>query len=310
MKDIGNQVHLPVAVAAEVVAQGIRIRLGRSLVTLTSVALGIAFLAAILASQVVNDGVKVERLARAETVRRLAALESETGPLAGRSVAVAPGERSQADQRLLTDLSGNNVRLVDGIAADAAALLVPQGAAIPAGAAGIIAGYGLPAAGPVGARLVEFHREPTAEEIAATRNEELADRARTSWITGIALLVTAIGIANAMLMSVTERFREIGTMKCLGALSGFIRQVFVLEAILLGLIGGLIGATLGAASTWIANGFTYGFAMVAGGTAWGQLLLLLFGAIIASVVLAVAAALYPATVAANMRPANALRSSV
>jgi hypothetical protein len=310
MKDIGNQVRLPVAVAAEVVAQGIRIRLGRSLVTLTSVALGIAFLSAILTGQVVKDGVKVERLAREETVRRLAALESETGPLAGRSVAVAPGARSQADQRLIAALAGNDVRVVDGAAADAAAILVPQGAAIPAGAVGIIAGDGLSAAAPTGARLVEFRREPTADEIAAAQAEEVEAKARTGWITGIALLVTAIGIANAMLMSVTERFREIGTMKCLGALSGFIRQVFVLEASLLGLVGGVIGALLGAAASWIGNGFVYGFAMVAGGTAWGLLALLLLGAIVASVVLAVAAALYPAMVAANMRPANALRSSV
>lgn len=309
MKDIGQQVRLPVAVAAEVVAQGIRIRLGRSLVTLTSVALGIAFLSAILTGQVIGDGVKVERQARDETVRRLAALESETGPLAGHSVAVAPGERSPADRRLIAALTDGGVR-IEGPSADARALLVPQGAVIPAGAAGIIAGTDLSAPARAGVQFVEFRREQTAEEATAAKDEEFKARARTGWIIGIALLVTTIGIANAMLMSVTERFREIGTMKCLGALSGFIRQVFVLEACLLGLVGGLMGVLLGTAAAWIGNGVIYGFSMVVSGTAWGQLSLFLSGAMLASVVLAVAAALYPASVAAGMRPANALRSSV
>ena len=175
---------------------------------------------------------------------------------------------------------------------------------------GIIAGTGLSADALAGAQFVEFHREQTAEEATTAMAEAFAARARTGWIIGIALLVTTIGIANAMLMSVTERFREIGTMKCLGSLSGFIRQVFVLEACLLGLVGGLAGVLLGAAAAWISNGVIYGFAMVANGAALGQLSLFLSGAVLASVVLAVAAALYPATVAARMRPADALRSSV
>ena len=64
------------------------------------------------------------------------------------------------------------------------------------------------------------------------------------WIIVISLLVTVIGIANSMLMSVTERFRDIGTMRCLGALSGFVRTLFLVEAAFMGVVGGAFGAVV------------------------------------------------------------------
>ena len=66
-----------------------------------------------------------------------------------------------------------------------------------------------------------------------------------NWVVVISLLVTVIGITNALLMSVTERFKEIGTMKCLGALSGFIRQLFLIESMFIGLVGSLAGIVIG-----------------------------------------------------------------
>lgn len=69
--------------------------------------------------------------------------------------------------------------------------------------------------------------------------------ARMTWLAIVSMLVCAVGIANAMLMSVTERFREIATLKCLGALDAFIMNVFLIEAGLLGLVGGLGGAIAG-----------------------------------------------------------------
>jgi len=51
----------------------------------------------------------------------------------------------------------------------------------------------------------------------------------------LSLLVCAVGIVNAQLMAVTERFREIGTMKCLGALDRFVLRLFILEAGMQGL---------------------------------------------------------------------------
>ena len=113
-----------------------------------------------------------------------------------------------------------------------------------------------------------------------------------------------------MLMSVTERFREIGTMKCLGALSSFVTQMFVLEASLMGLVGGIVGALAGALFAIAIYTFTYGASLVFGSLPLLSVLTFAGFSIVAGVVLSVIAALYPARVAAAMVPATALRSTI
>ncbi len=115
-----------------------------------------------------------------------------------------------------------------------------------------------------------------------------------------------------MLMSVTERFREIGTMKCLGALSGFIRQIFLFESCLIGAAGGLAGSLVGALFSMLIYAFTFGFGLVTTSLAGavGVLVLYLALAFGAGVVLSIIAAIYPANVASRMVPADALRSNV
>ena len=54
--------------------------------------------------------------------------------------------------------------------------------------------------------------------------------AKQRWLLILSLLVCVVGIINAQLMAVTERFREIGTMKCLGALDRFVLRLFILES--------------------------------------------------------------------------------
>lgn len=61
----------------------------------------------------------------------------------------------------------------------------------------------------------------------------------------LSLLVSGAGVLNTMLMSVTQRYREIGTMKCLGALNSFILYSVLLEAAILGLVGAMGGVLLG-----------------------------------------------------------------
>ncbi|HIM09210.1 TPA: FtsX-like permease family protein, partial [Candidatus Poribacteria bacterium] len=89
------------------------------------------------------------------------------------------------------------------------------------------------------------------EEIFSNEEEEeekgkgwLGISTKQLWLVTMSLIVCVVGIANAMLMSVTERFREIGTMKCLGALDGFIVRLFLLESAFQGFVGALIGALI------------------------------------------------------------------
>ena len=79
---------------------------------------------------------------------------------------------------------------------------------------------------------------------AAVEGQQSAQAFRWMWV-GVALLISTSGTLNAILMSVTERIKEIGTLKCLGAKSIHIIQIFVFESALLGLLGGLVGGILG-----------------------------------------------------------------
>src|SRR5438093_13182513 len=72
---------------------------------------------------------------------------------------------------------------------------------------------------------------------------------RQIWLVTLSLIVCTVGIANSMLMSVTERFKEIGTMKCLGAMDGFIVKLFLLEAGFLGIVASLLGWIVGYGAT-------------------------------------------------------------
>jgi ABC-type antimicrobial peptide transport system permease subunit len=128
----------------------------------------------------------------------------------------------------------------------------------------------------------------------------------------ISLLVTVMGITNAMLMSVTERFRDIGTMKCLGATSRFIRQLFLLEASFLGAVGGALGVLLGLGFSLVTFFVIYDVALVlrALSSELGSLSVASAQAFIASLLLSVLAALYPASFAARMVPADALRTNI
>ncbi len=159
---------------------------------------------------------------------------------------------------------------------------------------------------------VRLIRPPRPEELDARAAAERRELFRRNWIVAVSLLVTVMGIANAMLMSVTERFREIGTMKCLGALSSFIRRQFLIESIILGSVGSFIGAILGALIAILYAAFSYGptlvFAALGAETIFLATALPL--AFLAGIGLSILAALYPATVAARMLPATALRTNI
>ncbi len=121
-----------------------------------------------------------------------------------------------------------------------------------------------------------------------------------SAIAGISLLVGGIGVMNIMLVSVTERTREIGLRKAVGAQAGTILTQFLMESILLSLLGGAIGIAVG------------GLVLVIGGRLAPQLPIALtpISAVLAtgiSSLIGIFSGMYPARRAATMPPIQALR---
>ena len=120
-----------------------------------------------------------------------------------------------------------------------------------------------------------------------------------SAIGGISLLVGGIGVMNIMLITVTERTREIGVRKALGATQNDIRVQFIVEAMLVCLIGGIIGVILGGAIGMIASSAVLDMT-------WPPISAVIF-ALLFSLATGVFFGAYPASKAAKMQPIEALR---
>jgi putative ABC transport system permease protein len=136
---------------------------------------------------------------------------------------------------------------------------------------------------------------------------EVAASAKDRWIVILSLLVCAVGIVNAQLMAVTERFREIGTMKCLGALDSFVLRLFLLEAGMQGLFGAFVGAILGGLTGVLVGMLRFGMPAltylrledVAASMGWS---------ILVGFILSLVGVSYPALVASRMPPVVAMRA--
>lgn len=126
------------------------------------------------------------------------------------------------------------------------------------------------------------------------------------WLIILSLLVCVVGIVNAQLMAVTERFREIGTMKCLGALDRFVLRLFLLEAGMQGIAGAGVGSVVGALAA-LGNGLIRFGAAALAGLPWPDLLASIAAAAAIGCILSLAGVLYPALVAAKMAPVEAMR---
>lgn len=155
-------------------------------------------------------------------------------------------------------------------------------------------------------------RQKHLERIAGTAD---GDTARTGLLAlplhvraliGLSFLVCVVGVTNAMFMSVSERFTEIATMKCLGALDFFLMVVFLFESALLGVIGAVIGIVVGMVvalgrSVLFLGGFAFESLPV------GALGISVVICLFSGLVLAVVAAVAPAYMAARLPPMEAMR---
>jgi predicted lysophospholipase L1 biosynthesis ABC-type transport system permease subunit len=219
-KEIGTQVNLPLSKAVEISFNSVKIRFGRSLITVSGIVLAIAFLMSIWTSSIIVGGLKVAN-----------------------------------DPKMNLKLQQKGIDI-----------------------------------------------DPDS---AANRQEE----SKNTWLVVLSLLVCLVGITNAMLMSVTERFREIGTMKCMGALDGFIIKLFLLESSFMGTAGTIIGAVVGFSLALLIALTSYGSGLLAY-VDWSEILQRAVLAIVVGSFLSLMGGIIPAYRAAKMEPVDAMALEV
>lgn len=155
-----------------------------------------------------------------------------------------------------------------------------------------------------------FARQPAAPLVRVSSPEELIAQMEKQMqmytlllgaIGSISLVVGGVGVMNVMLVSVSERRREIGIRRALGAKRGDIRGQFLIESVILSLMGGLLGVLLGEAAAWVVcQVANWQFMVSAGAIALG---------VGVSTAVGVFFGLYPAGQAAQLDPIVALRAS-
>ncbi len=146
----------------------------------------------------------------------------------------------------------------------------------------------------------DFTITSEAEELSTATSVDRTLTILLGGVAGISLLVGGIGVMNIMLVSVTERIREIGLRKALGATPRLIRRQFLVEASVLGLTGGALGAGLGIIGAIFLPGVVGDPITISG---WA-----VAGAIVIAMAIGVIFGVYPASRAANLAPIDALRS--
>jgi len=123
---------------------------------------------------------------------------------------------------------------------------------------------------------------------------------------GLSLLTCLVGIINAMLMSVTERIKEIGTLKCLGAEDSFIVRTYFIESSLQGVLGTLCGSLAGLLVGILINLVSYG-GYVFQVFPWFEIIRAELVAFVIGSIMSIMASIAPAYWAACKQPVDAMR---
>ncbi|MFB6213971.1 MAG: ABC transporter permease [Candidatus Nanohaloarchaea archaeon] len=151
----------------------------------------------------------------------------------------------------------------------------------------------------------DFQVQTSEDLIRSFTNQIAIVRAVFIGIGSISLLVGGIGIMNTMYTSVTERTREIGVMKAVGATSRQVMVLFLFESGLIGMVGGILGATLGLAISWTAAEIITSQVGLAINPYFGPELVA--GALLFSFTVGMVSGVLPARKASKMKPVEALR---
>jgi len=140
----------------------------------------------------------------------------------------------------------------------------------------------------------------TQQDIISTQESTTsAFRSLLAWVAGVSLIVGGIGIMNIMLVSVTERTREIGIRQAVGATPDDIRLQFLTEALMLSIVGGLIGIIVGVGGAYIFGALSNMRTVVQAGS-----VILAFSS---AAIVGAFFGYYPANQAAKLDPIEALR---
>lgn len=154
----------------------------------------------------------------------------------------------------------------------------------------------------------EYNYWTATEELATARKVGLVMKALMGGIASIALMVAGIGVMNIMLVSVTDRTKEIGLRKALGATRNDILAQFLVEAAVLTLFGGIVGAIggvfMGRGTAALISKFVWEGSNWPSVVSFGTMVI----ALLVSVAIGIFFGLYPANKAAKLTPVDALRS--
>jgi hypothetical protein len=322
---VQRQIKLPLSKAAEIAYKSIRLRLARSLVVTSGIVLALAFLMSIFVTEVLVSGMRDWATAApqsaefAELRRQQGATDTELAesvvklrhaaeqPFAGGASSVPTGAAQAEAFRKVAGESIDKIRKrLGGFPVsndDMLKVATLQPALLESWMTITERSLALREQVTTPQRL---EAQMKASGVPSTPKEIENNRVQKRWLVGLALLVAFVGILNAMLMSVTERFREIGTMKCLGALDSFIIKLFLLESLYQGITGTIAGTLLGMGLSLAAGGVSYGsFAYI--NLPWSEIAVYFGICMVVGVTLTVAGAVYPAWQAARMQPIEAMR---